>query len=96
MNKILKEKLHKAKKDYVCSACYILLSADSFENLCTNYDLTPEEVESFTKAKENNFMIKKGETYLYQVGIYDGDFYSAKAIPEIDEICVKRGFYNED
>ena len=44
MNRILKETLHKAKKDYVCSACYIMLSYDSFENLCKDYGLTPEKV----------------------------------------------------
>ena len=96
MSTILKEKLHKAKKDYVCSACYTMLQFDDFENLITNYGLTPEEVEVFKKAEKHGFCILKGDTYLYQVGIYDGDFYSAKAIPEIHEICLKRGFYNED
>jgi hypothetical protein len=96
MDRILKETLHKAKKDYVCSACYIMLSYDVFENLCTQYNLTPEEVEAFKKAEKHGFCILKGETYLYQVGVCDGDFYSAKTIPEIHEICLKRGFYNED
>jgi hypothetical protein len=96
MIRILKETFHKAKKDYVCTSCYFMLSTDSFENLCKDYDLTSEEIESFIKAKENNFMIKKGDIYLYQVGIYDGDFYLSKVIPEIHEICLKRGFYNED
>ena len=96
MDRILKETFHKAKKDYVCTACYIMLQVDSFENLCTQYDLTPEEVEAFTKAKENGFKILKGETFLYQTGVYDGDFYSHKAIPAIHDICLKRGFYGED
>ena len=96
MNKILKETFYKAKKDYPCTACYIMLQVDGFENLCTQYNLILEEVEVFTKVKESGFKILKGETYLYQTGVYDGDFYSHKAIPAIHDICLKRGFYGED
>ena len=96
MDRILKETFHKAKKDYVCTACYIMLNVDDFKNLCKNYGLTSEEVGEFTKAKENGFKILKGETYFYQAGVYDGNFYSAKAIPAIHDICYKRGFYVED
>ncbi len=96
MNKILKEKIVTAKKDYTCNACWFILNYASLNEFITDFKLTFSEIKSLVKAKQNHYTILKGEKCIYQVGIYDGDFYTSRAIPEIHEICIKYKMYNED
>lgn len=76
-----------AKKDYHCDACAWLLNGGFPEGMKIS------EWRSIVKAKRNGWKVKVGQKYLRQTGIYDGDFYCTKSIPEIHEICLKYDVY---
>lgn len=79
-----------AKKDYSCDACVWLFESDY------RYGLTISEYRSIVKAQRNGYKIKSGDKYIYQVGIYDGNFYIFRAIPDIHKICLKYDMYDCD
>lgn len=85
-NCILSDKLVKARKDHDCDATIYLRE-------CGDYDIfTPKEMEIINNT---NGKIKKGETYRKVVGKFEGKLYTSKAIPEIDDICLKYDLYPE-
>lgn len=75
----------KARKDYVCDACMLLLDG--------NDDLTDEEQQLFDKARSEGFKILKGKEYIKVSGKWEGDFSVFRARPEIDQICLRLGLY---
>ena len=85
---LLKNKTQKAKKEYSCDACVWLFESDY------RYGLTISEYRSIIKAQRNGCKILAGEKYVYQCGIYEGDFYVFRAIPDIHEICLKYEMYD--
>jgi len=54
------------------------------------------ERRAIVKARKNNWRIQKGEKYMKQVGVFDGDLSTFRAIPEIHQICYKYEFYPYD
>jgi len=86
---ILSNKIRLAAKDYQCNACEWMN-----ESLCDVIDeMSFSEKRSIVNAKRNKMMVTKGRKYVYQTGIYDGSFYTFRAIPEIHDICIKYSLY---
>jgi len=84
---ILKEEIHTATKDYPCSACEWFF-VDDFLSDPKSYGVTFADMRILVNIRKDNYMIKKGMRYLYQVGIYDS-FYAVKARIDANEICNK-------
>ncbi len=81
-----------ARKEHYCNACeHLLLDGTPKEG-----GFSPAEWKAIEKAKANNWKIQKGEKYLKQVGVFDGDFQTFKAIKEIHDICLEHDYYNYD
>jgi hypothetical protein len=89
MIRTLSESTHIATKDYRCWAC------DWISNLLHEYEFTFAERRAIVKARKNGWRIKKGEKYIVQNNVQNGEFYSFKAIPAIHEICLKHDIYEE-
>ena len=87
---ILSEYSHRAAKDHFCSAC------EWIRELLYNYEFTFAERRIIIKARKNGWMIKKGEEYIIQNSVSNGEFYAFKAIPAIHDICLKYDIYEED
>ena len=91
MSIILSEEYHIARKDHNCNACEYILNDD----ISRRGGYTIKEMREIIKAKRKGYKILKGEKYLKQVGIMDGDFYVYKAIPEIHDICIEHDLFRE-
>jgi hypothetical protein len=87
MSIVLGETQPTAKKDYPCDACEWLLNGGYPEGM------TISEWRSIVRAKRNGWKIKAGQKYIKQAGIYEGDFYCTRSIPEIHAICLKYDVY---
>lgn len=83
---VLSDKLVKARKDYNCDATIYLREYGDYDMF------TLEEMEIINNT---NGKIKKGETYRKVVGKFEGELYTFRAIPEIDDICLKYELYPE-
>lgn len=92
MSTLLSESKPRARKDHDCSACEFLTVDDWWRS---GKEFSFSELRSIVKAKENNWKIKKGEKYIRQALVQDGDFFQFKAIPEIDNICHKYNLYED-
>lgn len=86
------EKIVTARKDYTCDACEWLSNSDDDYR---NAGFTFAEYRAIAKAEKQKCMIKKGEKYVFQRGVYDGAFYTSRSIPAIGEICSKYGYYDD-
>lgn len=89
MIRVLSESTHTATKDHHCSAC------EWIRELLYDYEFTFAERRTIVKARKNGWIIKKGEEYLIQNSIQDGEFYVFKAIPAIHDICLEYDIYEE-
>ena len=74
---ILKNEVHTARKDYPCDACENL-TVDDFMTNPKDYGVSFADMRTLVKIRKESYKIFKGERYLYQVGIFDGDFYALK------------------
>ena len=83
----LRTETPRARKQYRCDA-YDLIC----EHLCVD-----DELDDFEKELVENHSgkINKGDEYMKSTGIYDGEFYSARALSVFNDICVKYDLYNE-
>lgn len=88
MDRFFSEKLRVARKVHLCNACYWLLNSDLNDS-----DMLPEEIEHWKQAKASGMKIQPGETYLEQIGIYEGKPITIRSKPEIHEICIKHDIY---
>ena len=86
---VLRESNPVARKNHHCDACEFILNNGVNGN---GYPIS--ELRIIVKAKRNGYKILKGEKYFNQVGIFDGDFYSFKGIPEIVELCQKYDLFD--
>lgn len=94
MAHVISEKtIKKARKKHNCNACLFL--QDHVENNKHDLQMKFSEVKAYLKAKQNNFQIQVGESYLYQILNHEGDICFAKLIPEIHKICCELGLYDE-
>lgn len=78
----------RARKDYRCDACELLRSI--------GFDCgTPEEAKFIDQAKADGYQILKGQRYRKISGIWEGSSSVFRARPQIDDICIKYGLYDE-
>lgn len=85
-----------ARKAFACDGCFTLLHYGSFDQFIEEFNPTPEELEAINRARESNFRIKVGEPYIKQFIVDGGDRWTFRSIPEIYEIGIKYGFYEND
>jgi len=83
----------RARKDYDCMACENMQQAWNDADI---KELTADEHHAYELAKSHNFKILKGERYVNQCGVYDGQFYIFRGIPAIVDICHKYELWAED
>lgn len=86
---VLRQTFPVARKEHECSACVFLLNYGFPDRLPIS------EFRHIVRAKRNGYKIVKGQKYIQQVNIQDGDFFIYKAIPEIHDICIKYGYYDD-
>lgn len=91
MTDLIRESFPKAKKEYVCNAFEWL---DNQVYFITD-EMTSEEKRIYEEVSKRKGKIQKGERYIKQIGIYEGEFSTFRAIPEIHEICLKYNLYYE-
>ena len=94
---VLKEKIiKKTRKAHICNSCEWLTSTDALTLIKSGeIKLSITEKRSVIKAKQTNWKIPVGSSCLYQVGVFDGDFYTCHCIPEIHAICIKYEIYQD-
>lgn len=92
---LIRKSTHVARKTYTCDASEWLHNGDLRGFI---YDCKPTyaELRAIAKAKRNCWRIVLGQEYIKEVGRYQGDFYTWRAIPEIDAICRKYNLYEYD
>jgi hypothetical protein len=81
----------KARKDYQCQASDWIMNSvgldpDYFE---------PEDYAKIEIAQGKDFKILKGETYVKVTGKFDGEFATFRAIPDLNEICIRYKLYDD-
>ena len=89
MSVLLSESSPVARKDHECIACIFI------KEMLSGYGWTFAEYREIAKAKKSGWMIKKGQEYVRQNIIQDGEIFTYKAIPEIHEICIKWGVFDD-
>jgi len=83
----------KATKDYHCQACEHISCAWNEADILA---LPDNERKAYELAKSKNFRILKGEEYVCQSGVYDGQFYTFRRIPDMVDICHKYELFPDD
>ena len=89
MIELISESKPKARKERVCMACEFAFGAIGYETFSFS------ELRILVKARKANYRIQKGQVYVRQNNIYDGEFYTFKAIPEVHQICIDHDLYEE-
>jgi len=90
MSTVIRESTHKAKKSYNCMASEWIMGSEVFS------DCTFTEKKQIIIASRNKWIINKGDIYYQQVNVWQGDFGVFKAIPAMNDICIKYNIYQED
>lgn len=85
---VLSESTPIAKKSHDCMACEFI-----FNNGIDGNGFTRPELRAISKARRNKCKILKGEEYIKQNNVCDGEFYMFKAIPAMHDICIKYDMY---
>ena len=84
MTTLLSHKEHTAQKDYHCDASLFITECGR-----PDFFKTISDYRNYIIAKSKGFKILKGEKYYRQSGIFEGEFYCSKMIPEMHNLCVK-------
>lgn len=97
MNEVLSSVMRKARKDHKDSAgVWIQNSLSGIRGLGIGkgkYDLTFSEWRTIARLKANNWKILKGQMYQDNSMKQDGELYTFRCIPEVNEICLKLDMY---
>jgi len=80
-----------ARKEYVCDACQFLFDT----GLINDGLFSIREYRMIVQAKRNGYKIKKGQQYIKQITADGGKIFTYRAIPEIHDLVVKHGLYEE-
>lgn len=93
---LLTNTTRKARKDHRCDACYWLHNESSdIDYLVKERGITNDEINNIEGARKRNWKVKKGDVYVYQASVDNGEINIFKAIPAIHDICLKYGLYPE-
>lgn len=76
MDYLRTEYVKKAKKQYYCDGCLLLINAFGKDNV--KKELSPEDLVIYEKLELNDFKIKVGDSYMKIVGVYDGNIYTSR------------------
>lgn len=87
---LLSETTPVARKNYSCDASVWVCNYG-----WNGMGLSFSELRSIARARHNKWRIIKGDKYVRQGNIQDGEFRTFKAIPEIHEICLKHNYYQD-
>lgn len=90
MSTIIRESNPVARKRYYCGAADWIINSEIFRT-CTF-----TEKKQIIIASRSGWMINKGDKYYQQVNIFSGDFGVFKAMPALNDICIKYDLYQED
>lgn len=91
MDKTLRTETPIARKEYNCDAWeWLINDGEHYAG-----EFTFAELRSISRAKKKNGMIMPGERYYKAVGIWCGDFGVYRAIPEINDICIRLDMFEE-
>jgi hypothetical protein len=88
MIEVLSESNPVARKNHDCMACDFILSTG-----ISGFGYSFSELRAIVKAKRYGYKITKGQKYIRQNNIFDGEIYTFKAIPEIHDICLNHDLY---
>ena len=88
MIRVLSESEPTAKKEHECMASEFILNSG-----VNGFGYSFAELRVIAKAKQQKYKIVKGQKYLKQNNVIDGDFYTFKAIPEMHQICLDHDHY---
>ena len=80
-----------AMKDYDCDASVWLRNDGVIHGRGTG--LTFAELRAVATARSHGWKILKGEKYIKQINIQDGDLMTYRAIPAMDAICQRLDMY---
>lgn len=90
MDIFLEEKLIKSsRKDRVCDACLFINNDFSFRDLIEYSPLEESELAAIDRMRSQGFKILKGQPYIRNVFIFEGDFFVWCCDPEMYEIYNK-------
>ena len=90
MSYLIREEMPIARKDYSDDAIYWIYESGFYPD-----ELTAEENEQVDQARENNYTIKKGTEYLKITYNDGGELITFRAIPELNDICLKYDLYED-
>jgi len=94
MSIVLKQKIQIASRNYPCDACENL-TVDDFMHRPDNYKVSYADKRILVKIRQEGFKVLKGTQYLYQVGVFDGDFYAIHCRLDAVDICEKYDLYDD-
>tara|TARA_R110000764_G_scaffold146819_1_gene234604 strand:- start:3658 stop:3930 length:273 start_codon:yes stop_codon:yes gene_type:complete len=86
---VLSESEPVVRKEHNCDASDWILSAG-----IDGVGFSISEKRALVKARRNKWKISKGQKYIRQGNIQDGELYTFKAIPELHSICLKCNLYD--
>lgn len=87
--------IKKTKKPHYCNACLWLFDSAFYSDLIGGYEkVTDKEMKAINFAKECKGIIPTGSEAYYDVGIFDGEFFTSYSFPEIHKICMKYNLYD--
>ena len=90
MDTFLEEKLIKSsQKDRVCDACLFINTQFSFADLIQYSNLEDSELAAIERMKNQGFKILKGQPYIRNAFVAEGDFTVWCCDPEMFEIYNK-------
>jgi hypothetical protein len=85
MDRCLSEKIVTARKDYICDASIWWLNSE-----CDAEELHSDDQLAEVKAAEaDNWMIRKGQTYLRGTGVIDGEIFTYRARIGMNRVCAE-------
>ena len=87
---VLSESRPIARKEHECMACDFILASG-----INGFGYSFSELSLIVKAKRKGYKISKGDKYIRQNNVFDGELYTFKAIPEMHDICVKYELYEQ-
>lgn len=88
---VLKDEIRTARKQYKCDAY-------AWFNNCNmgRDDLTPKQQPILDAAEKAGGVIKPGDRYRYQRGVWEGSMYTLRMHIGMDDVCRVHGLYGED
>lgn len=81
-----------ARKQYSCDAAEWIVNHGIEDVL---YNCTDYEKADIEKAQNQSWKIQPGEKYVKVVGVWEGEFSTFRAKPELDAICHRLNIYDD-